>query len=217
MVVSNGRVVDRPAVGSISFSAPIPTDAPPRLFVRLASSRHESMEMYVVINGRAGAWTGFTIYAPAQGGRTLPQYVLDYVIARSSFRKPKRDWVFQLLDEKGNTVFCDEEILVRFSRFTKKWTMAREMSGNGYTYTTFYSGMIIEADDFIDVTFFNRGIVTQTTGRLDFTGVRIYNGSARVFQLQAQCGNETVRPLGIAEMNFCTPICKFPLDKFPPQ
>lgn len=217
MVVSNGSVVDRPAVGSISFPAPVPTSAPPRLFVRFDSSRHGSMEMYVVINGRAGAWTGFTIYAAAQGGGTLPQYVLDYVIARPSFREPKGDWVFQLLDDKGQTVFCNEEILVRFSRFTKKWTFSGGWGGGQGYYHTFNSGLLIESDDFIDVTFFNRGLVMQTSRAMMFTGVVLYTGNARVFRLQTQCSNSTTRPIGIAAFNFCTPICKFPLDRFPPQ
>lgn len=217
VVVANGSVVDRPAVGSISFPAPIPTAAPPRLFVRVASSRHSSMEMYVVINGSSGAWTGFTIYAAAQGGGTLPQYILDYVIARPSFREPKGDWVFQLLDENGATVFCNEEILVRFSRFTKKWSLTQSGASGSGAYYTFYSGMTIDPDDFIDVTFFNRGIVAQTIEGLMFTGARLYSGSTRVLALQTQCSLNTSRPTLPSGMNFCTPICKFPVDRFPPQ
>lgn len=208
--------MDRPATGSISFASPIRDSSPPRLFVRLSSSRHGSLEVYVVINGVPGAWTGFTIYAAAQGGKTLPLYELDYVVARPSFREPASDWAFQLLDGAGKTVFCSDEVIVRFSKFTKKWVLRSATGAAGLYYNTLYSGVTIEFDDFVDVTFFNRGLVVQFAQGLMYTGIQLYSGGVRVFNLQAQCSNSLTRDAS-GSINFCTPICKFPVDRFPLQ
>lgn len=215
--VQNTSVVDRPAVGTVVFAAPIPTVAPPRLFVRLNSSRHSSMELYVVMNGSSGAWTGFTIYASAQGGGTLPLYVLDYVIARPSFREPTRTWGMQIL-EKGSerTLFSSDEYIVRFSKFTKKWTLSVSFSSDfSIIYYTYNSGVTIDIDDYIDVTFFNRGIVLQTIFDVTYTSVRIYDGGVRVLNLQTQSFSDSSAPKSVGDINFCTPICKFPASKYP--
>lgn len=208
-------VVDRPASGSAGFPA-ISTQAPPRVFVRLNSSRHSSMACYITINGSPGNWTSFTIYAAAQGGGTLPLYVVDYVLCVPSGgigTDLTSGYGMVLYGEDGQAVFNHTQRIVKFSKFTKTWTYSK--SGSNPTFHTLNSNVTIDLDDYIDITYFNRGTVLQQVVNIMFTGLVLYSSSTRVLRMQTQATNFTDEILDVGISNYCTPICKFPVAQYP--
>lgn len=206
--VTNSSVVDRPAYGSVVFSIPVLTQAPPCVFIRLDSSRHSSLSLYVIMTGVPFNWTGFIIVASAQGGGVLPLYVLEYVVTKNFDLGEATGYGLMLYNEYGVPIFRHDRKLVKYSKFTKKWTLTQTVPG--YTFFTFSSNLTIDADDFIDVSSINRGIVHQAVVNKMFTSLSIYEGSQRVLKLQTQSAAGASNPQNIPAMNFCIPVCKFP-------
>lgn len=209
-------VVDRPAVGSTTFPT-VTTQAPPRIFVRLNSSRHASMNCYVYINGSPGNWTGFTMYAGAQGGGTLPLYVLDYTLcipSGGSGTSLTSGYGMVLYGEDGQEVFNNTQRIVRFGKFTKVWSYTINITSTA-TFHNLNSNVSIDPDDYIDITYFNRGIVLQQVVNAMFTSLILYSNSVRVLQMQTQATNRTDQILDAGITYYCTPICKFPIDRYP--
>lgn len=207
-VTVTNTVVDRPSTGSASFSSPVTTQAPPTIFAKLQSTRHSSIEMYCVVLGSPGNWTGVRFYASAYGGSTLPLYVLDCVVCHFITADTSEDFGMVLYDEEGVPVFCHDNKLVKYSKFTKKWTLQKTSSA--YSYYTFRPDVTIATDDYIDVSSLNRGVVMQLVYGMMFSSVRIYRDNSPTLELVAQANSNTSNPQGVSEMNFCIPVCKFP-------
>lgn len=208
--VRNNSVVDRPAVGTATFTTPVLTIAPPKVFARLVSSRHSSMTIYTALIGSPGNWTGFRIYAAARGGGILPLYVVDWVCCKNFDRPTTADYGFALYDENGVEIFSSDKKLVKYSKFTKSWTVARTLSGSLFYYTWTPTDILISPDDYIDITSINRGMVSQFVDLKQFTSLIIYRDNSPTLLLQTQAGTSQSSPQQTDIRKFCMPICKFP-------
>lgn len=206
VVVQNPSVVDRPAVGYFSFGAVRTQIAPPRIFVRFNSGRHASCLIYLAMNGSPGAWYGAWIYAGAQGGGTLPYYVIDYVICETASTTVNDNFGMVIYDSTGKPTYKTEDLPVKYNKFTRTWV---SQVINQFNFTYYPAGIAIDNDDFIDISSMNRGPVFLNTSNVAYTGMYIFRGGARTCQLSVSLrvtgGN--VNPTGI---NFSIPICKFP-------
>lgn len=213
MTVTASRV-DVAATGVVTFATNVLTQAPPKIFVRLISSAHSSMNLYTVMIGAPGNWTGFRIYAGAQGGGTLPNYQIDWVCCKNFDRDTTQTYGMTIYDANGNTIFTSDKKLVKYSKFTKDWTVQRTFANARYFFTYFPTNITIDNDDYIDISSINRGRVNQLVDGLEFTSMVIYSASTRVLRLQTQSVYDQSSPQQMSTRKFCIPICKFPSSVF---
>lgn len=210
--VLNNSVVDRPAVGSAAFMKPITSKEPPQVFVRLQSSRHSGLEAYMRIDGSPGNWTGFTMWASAFGGSTLPLYVLEFCVCANVSSAPASGFGMSVFDADGKPVFSSTDKLVKFSKFTKKWSITISGAAGGYAYFTFTPDIQIESDDFINISSVNKGTVNQYLYQAMFHSIRLYRNNERLLNLVTQGSYWYTVPGNVGNMRFCIPVCKFPAE-----
>ncbi|WP_152987217.1 hypothetical protein [Pseudomonas sp. TTU2014-080ASC] len=215
IVVQNTSVVDREAVGVAMFATPIQQTAPPRLFLRFNSGRHDSCVIYLDMIGSAGNWTGFRVRSGAIGGNTLPRHVFDYVACRYSTPTAPTGYGIAVYNASGVPVYKSSDRVVKYTKFTKAWYR----NGNGGMFLNLYpSGITIEDDDYIDTSPFNRGNAHMRIDDLQFTSMRMLSGGQRTLALVSQC-SISISALGgpqeVGSTYFCLPICKFPISQYP--
>lgn len=214
-ISASNSVVDRPASGTASFPV-VTTQAPPRIFIRVNSTRHSSVSCYVTVNGSPGNWGSFSVFVAAQGGGTLPLYVFDFVVclpSGGSWTDVTEGYGMVIYSENGTPIFNHKQRIVKFSKFTKNWTYGK--SGLNPSYHTLYSNISIDIDDYIDVTYFNRGVVLQQVVNVMFVGLVLMSSGTRVLWMQTQATNATDNIQDVAVSNYSTPICKFPTSRYP--
>lgn len=215
IVVENGSVVDRPAVGSVSFPSIIQQVAPPKVFIRFNSGRHNSCNIYLVMNGSANSWTGFTIYAGALGGGTLPRHVLDYVVCKFADGTAPTGFGMAIYDSTGKPTYKTQDRPVRYNKFTKSWSASVGVN-NFYNITPL--NVTIELDDYIEVSAINRGNghMSLSVFTYMYSSVQILSGGVRMLQLVVQnSGSLLSTSLEVGNTFFCMPICKFPTSQYP--
>lgn len=219
IIVENGSVVDRPAVGSVSFPFIIQQISPPKVFIRFNSGRHNSCNIYCVMNGSANNWTGFTIYAGALGGGTLPRHVLDYVVCKFTDSTPPTGFGMAIYDSTGKPTYKNQDRAVRYSKFTKSWSLSTIISGGIYFANLTPSNITIELDDYIDISSMNRGnghFTIQGNGTMQYSTAQILTGGTRVLILVQQNSSSLYSAsLEVGNTFFCMPICKFPTSQYP--
>lgn len=221
IIVENGSVVDRPAVGSVSFPSAIQQIVPPKIFIRFNSGRHNSCNVYLVMNGSPNNWTGFTMYAGAIGGGTLPRHVLDYVVCKLTDNiPPVSPYGMVIYDSTGKQTYKSEDRPVRYDRFTKSWSLSVTNAGGGIYFTNLNPvGITIVTDDYIELSPMNRGNAHFTadgnnTGM--YTSTQLLSGGTRVLQLVMQNSSSLYTQLSeVGNTFFCMPICKFPTSQYP--
>lgn len=215
IVVENNSVVDRPAVGSASFPSVITQQAPPKIFIRFNSGRHNSCNVYLAMNGSPGSWTGFTIYAGALGGGTLPRHVLDYVVCKLTDNNPATGFGMAIYDSTGKLTYKSADRPVKFTKFTKSWSASYP---GGLFFNIVPVGITIEIDDYIEITSINRGNAHQgmRSNTYMYSSLQILSGGTRTLFLTEQNSSTLlVRPLEVGNTFFCMPICKFPNSQYP--
>jgi hypothetical protein len=214
IVVQNTSVVDRPAVGSVTFTNPVTQAAPPIIFIRFNSGRHGSCTIYLQMNGTPGNWTGMTIRAAAIGGGTLPRHVLDYVVCRTANTSPASGYGMAVYDSNGNPTYKSQDVHVKYSKFTKSWTR----SGTEFFVILTANSISIEDDDYIEVSSMNRGNANMSLfPNYMYSSLDLLTGGTRVCRLIIQ-NSVTQGSGGPMEANstfFCMPICKFPQSVYP--
>lgn len=220
IVVQNTSVVDRPAVGSVGFPAPIQQLAPPKVFIRFNSGRHNSCNVYLAMNGSANNWTGFTIYAGALGGGTLPRHVLDYVVCKLTDNNPASGFGMAIYDSTGKLTYKSQDRPVRYSKFTKSWSYSVTSSLGTYFANLTPVAISIDLDDYYDLSSMNRGSALFTpyegSARMQYVSVQILSGGVRTLQLVQQNSSSLyTTPLEVGNTFFCIPICKFPTSQYP--
>lgn len=210
VVVQNTSVVDRPAVGSFSFITAKTNVAPPKIFVRFNSGRHSSCEIYIVMQGGPGNWTGAIVYAGAIGGGTLPRHVIDYVVCDVANQNVTSDYGMVIFNADGVITYKSEDAPVKYSKFTRFWTSTAINQFN-FLYTP--SGITIDSDDFMDVSSMNRGPSWMNGANVSFTSMQIYSGGVRMLRLGIQIRTSGGN-ISSAGFQFCIPVCKFPSDVY---
>lgn len=219
IVVENTSVVDRPAVGSVGFPSPIQQPTPPKIFIRFNSGRHNSCNIYLVMNGSPNNWTGFTVYAGAIGGGTLPRHVLDYVVCKlTDQNQPTSPFGMVIYDADGNQTYKSEDRLVKYNKFTMAWSYVW-IEGSFSSFSNLRPvGITIENDDYIELSSMNRSNahlgISDSAGM--YLSVQILSGGVRQLVLVRQYSSlAIVRPQEVGNTFFCIPICKFPLSNYP--
>jgi len=210
IVVQNTSVVDRPAVGSVTFTNPVTQVAPPSIFVRFNSGRHGSCTIYLQMNGTPGNWTGMTIRAAAIGGGTLPRHVLDYVVCRTTNTSPASGYGMAVYDSDGNPTYKSQDVHVKYSKFTKSWVG----SVSGFFIVLTPVNISIEEDDYIEVSSMNRGNANMYLDM--YTSLDLLTRGVRECRLITQVSTVGAPyPMEANSTFFCMPICKFPQSVYP--
>lgn len=215
IVVQNTSVVDRPSYGSVSFKIPVKQTAPPKIFIRFNSGRHNSCNIYLSVSGVPGNWTGFAVYSGALGGSTLPRHVLDYVVCKLTDQSPPLNRFGMEIRGAGLAyMYKSGDKPVRFSKFTKAWY---EAPNGGNFYNIRPRDMVIEDDDYIEVASINRGNAYMSqSSYFMYSSLQIYSAGRRIVELTVQRSSwPESKPKTLNGSYFCMPICKFPPDKYP--
>lgn len=217
LVVSNS-VIDRPSTNTFAFTSPVTTTEPPTVFMRVNESRHDSVSMYVALVGSPGNWTGVKVIVAASGGSVAPRYVFDIVIGHfKSSEGVVSDFGMVIYGESGEQVFSDKDRLVTYSKFTKKWTASVTGSYPNYAYYSLTPDVIIEDDDYVDVSSLNRGGIFQYLDGTMYTSVNLRQGGVNTLRLTTQCNLQyaTTASVAYSNLRFCMAVCKFPLARYP--
>lgn len=198
---------DRPGYGTITFSSPITTPEAPTLFVRYSSGNIASLAVYFTCLGSPGNWTGFRITSGA-GGAVLQNHFLEWVACKYINSTGNDPLGMQVFDANGSPVFDTSQKLVKYSKFTKAWSFG----GDEFFTTWTPLGITIDADDFINISGFDRGIIWFGTSRYSYAGIRLLSGGVRTCQFYVQTNNTgyILQQPSAAGNHFCIPICKFP-------
>ncbi len=218
IVVQNTSVVDRPAVGSVAFPSPIQQVPPPKIFLRFNTGRHNTCNIYLSMNGSANNWTGFTLYAGAIGGGTLPRHVFDYVICKLTDPTPPTGFGMAIYDASGNPTYKSQDRLVRYNKFTSSWSHTDFESGFQVFQNLRPIGITIASDDYVELSSMNR--CNAHFGAYNpystYYSTQVLSGGTRVLWLVRQNSSSSITfPLEIGNTLFCIPICKFPVSDYP--
>lgn len=200
---------DANGYGLVTFAKTIRTQEAPQIFVRVISASHANLGLYVTIQGSAGAWTGFKVTSAARGGSTLQNYTVECVVCKFTDSLNTETYGQEVRGPNNEPVFSSSDKVVRFSRFTKSWV---KFTGN--LVDEYKSNMTLDADDFVSVSSFDRG-VSWFMGGADYAGLTILDGNVRtitVFVTKASGGNWYWE--GVNGNNLSIPICKFPESRY---
>lgn len=209
VIVQNTSVVDRPAVGVVTFESAVRQTAPPTIFVRFNSGRHPQCSIYLEMRGSAGNWTGFVIRAAAIGGTVLPRHVLDYVVCRITTNTNPSGYGLAVYDSSGVPTYKSQDVHVKYSKFTKSWSK----SGTSFFLVLTPDGISIANDDYIEISSINRGNALMGLERdYMFSNVDLFRDNSRVLRLITQNSTELGfgGPTDVDSCFFCIAICKFP-------
>lgn len=197
---------DKEGSGSAIFSKPIHTQEPPQLFFGNLSGLHSRVSVYITLLGAPGNWTGFVAISAVAGGQLQNTYV-EYVACKYSDTPNAEPVGMQLWDDTGTLLYASQDRVVRYSKIAKVWTFV-----TGTHVFNYESNLSLDADDFICVSAFDRGI-TWFTG-FSFAGMRIFNGGVPSLTIFADVpGGGRAYPYG-SNTNFCIPVCKFPISQY---
>ncbi|MDH2244909.1 hypothetical protein N5J76_02875 [Pseudomonas sp. GD03855] len=200
---------DRPGYGAVTLAKPIKTTATPEIFVRVATHNRTAVSIYFTFIGQPGNWTGFKITVAAGATNNLIDHTFEYVACKYSDSPGSEDYGLELYnaDGSGEVIFNSTDSPVIFSRFSKRWQWQSISTSSVDIYA---SGITIDADDFIGVSGFDRGLVFF--GNAEYAGLRLISSNARVLQITVnkRVNEQHQDPLIGRAFNFCAPICKFP-------
>lgn len=203
---------DRPGYGTVTFPTPITTTEPPSLFVRYASGNQSGFSVYYTWLGSAGNWTGFRITSGVFGGSSLQNHFLDWVACKYADTQVNSGYGLQIFGESGQILYgSNKDILVKYSKFTKAWTI--DSSTVGYL-DYIPTGITIENDDYINISFLDRGMVwAKADNNTQYSGINLLSSNVRRFVVNVQLNFPSGR-IYPTPGNFAVPICKFPTNVF---
>ena len=194
--------------GSVSFSKPIKTQEPPQVFVRFVSGVHNDLAIFTILLGGPGNWTGFRVVSAVRGNPNLQNYTLEYVSCMYSNLKSTSDYGLELFDYQGNAIYTSSDNVVRFSKFSKNWTLTQ---GNQVDY--YDSGLTIDADDFISISSIDRG-VAWFTGHAQYAGITLLTSGARMLRVINNIVAGDWYYQGTNNTCLAIPVCKFPASRY---
>lgn len=202
------QFTDAEGHGAVTFTKPITTQEPPQVFVRFVSGVHNSLGMFAVLLGGPGNWTGFRVVSSVRGNPNLQNYTLEYVSCMYSNLRSSSDYGLELNDAQGNVIYTSSDNVVRFSKFTKDWTLTQGNLVDAYS-----SGLTIDVDDFISISSIDRG-VNWFTSHAQYSGMTLLDNGVRVLRIhnQFQAGNWYYQ--GTNNTCLAIPVCKFPTSRY---
>lgn len=194
--------------GSVSFTKTIRTQEPPQVFVRFVSGVHDDLAIFTILSGGPGSWTGFRVVSAVRGNPNLQNYTLEYVSCMYSNLKSTSDYGLELFDYQGNTIYTSSDNVVRFSKFSKNWTLTQ---GNQVDY--YDSGISIDADDFISISSIDRG-VGWFTGHANYAGLTLLASGVRMLRIVNNIVAGAWYYQGTNNTCLAIPVCKFPAARY---
>lgn len=206
---------NRPGYGTVTLTTPVTTPEPPSLFVRYVSGLHPSISVYFTWLGGPGNWTGFRITSAAFGGRVLQNHLLEWVVCKFTNTSPASGYGLQLYDSDSQPIYGTHEKLVKYSKFTKSWSL----DASSYGYLSYIaSGISIDPEDFVSVASFDRGLVWHVAdSNTQYAGLALYRNNQRTLEIQVQLNYPAGRKYPVPTRDglyFSMPICKFPSGVF---
>lgn len=202
------QYTDREGQGAVVFIRPIKTQEPPQVFVRFVSGVHDDLGMFTVILGGPGNWTGFRVVSAVRGNPNLQNYTLEYVSCMYSNLQSSPDYGLELSDAQGNIIYTSSDNVVRFSKFTKSWSLTQ-----GNNVDVFDSGLTIDSDDFISISSIDRG-VNWFTGHANYAGMTLLSNGVRVLRIHNQKITSEWYFQGTNNTCLAIPVCKFPSSRY---
>lgn len=202
------QYTDREGQGAVVFIRPIKTQEPPQVFVRFVSGVHNDLGMFTVILGGPGNWTGFRVVSAVRGNPNLQNYTLEYVSCMYSNLQSSSDYGLELRDAQGNIIYTSSDNVVRFSKFTKSWSLTQ-----GNNVDVFDSGLTIDPDDFISISSIDRG-VNWFTGHANYAGMTLLSNGVRVLRIHNQKITSEWYFQGTNNTCLAIPVCKFPSSRY---
>lgn len=194
--------------GTVNFVKPITTQEPPQVFVRFVSGVHNDLGIYTGLRGGPGNWTGFVVVSAVRGNPYLQDYTLEYVSCMYSNRKSTSSYGLEIYDYQGNPIYTSSDKVVKFSKFSKNWTVT---TGNQVDY--YDSGLTIESDDFISISAIDRG-VSWFTGHSQYAGITLLSNGVRMLRITNQISQGDWYYQGTNNTYLAIPVCKFPQNRY---
>lgn len=201
---------DRNGYGSAVFTKAVRTVEAPQIFIRVASASHSTLGLYITIQGSPGAWTGFQVTSAARGGSTLQNYTVEFVVCKFTDSYNSQVYGSEVRGENNEPVFSSADKVVKYSRFTKSWTKV-----TGTLVDEYRSGMVLDADDFVSISAFDRGVSWFIKGAR-YAGLTVYDNNApslTVF-VTKETGGGYWYYQGTNDTFLSIPICKFPASRY---
>ncbi len=194
--------------GSVTFNKPIRTQEPPQIFVRFVSGVHNTLSFYTGLFGGPGNWTGFLVVSAVRGNPNLQNYTLEYVSCMYSNLKSTSDYGLELFDYQGNPIYTSSDNVVRFSKFSKNWTLTQ-----GDFIDIYDSGLTIDDDDFISISSIDRG-VSWFAGHSKYAGLTILSNGVRMLRINNNIIAGDWYYQGTNNTCLAIPVCKFPSSRY---
>lgn len=194
--------------GSVTFNKPIRTQEPPQIFVRFVSGVHNTLSFYTGLFGGPGNWTGFLVVSAVRGNPNLQNYTLEYVSCMYSNLKSTSDYGLELFDYQGNPIYTSSDNVVRFSKFSKNWTLTQ-----GNFVDIYDSGLTIDDDDFISISSIDRG-VSWFTGHSQYAGLTLLSNGVRMLRINNNIIAGDWYYQGTNNTCLAIPVCKFPSSRY---
>ena len=207
------RYSDGEGYGSVIFIKPINTLEAPQIFVRCVSASHPALSFYTRVLGSPGNWTGFSVVSSALGGGALQNFNLEYVSCKYSDKKSIDPYGLEIYDRQEGIVYTSSDRVVRYSKFTKRWSYVPPQIAYGRV-AAFNSNLAIDNDDFISISSIDRGNA-WFMGSADYAGLRIREGGAPTVKILINLNRPDIGLYqGTAGAAFSIPVCKFPISRY---
>lgn len=204
------RYTNRPGYGQVVFQRPVLSQEPPQVFVRLETTRHNDLGLYITLQGGPGHWTGFKVVSAVRFGSVLQDYTLEYVICKFADRHNQQPYGLDIRGSGGEPVFSAHDNVVRYSKFAKRW-----VKQGGTLVDIYVSDVNIDVDDFVCITSIDRGVSWFAKGSR-YAGLTLYDNGQRVLKIfndRLTAGGYWYWQ-GTNDTCFAIPVCKFPLDRY---
>ncbi|MNO65279.1 hypothetical protein D3C76_560270 [compost metagenome] len=205
------RYTDRGGYGEVVFIKPIRTQEPPQVFIRHVSGLHPSLGLSATMKGGPGAWTGFSLDSAASGGKTLQNFLIEYVACKFSDTAETSGYGMNIRDASGQIAFSTKDKPVRYGKFATSW----EQTYFGMYQFIFTPNVTIEDDDFICISAIDRG-VNWFAQKAEFAGMNILSGGRPNMNIYCQVmtqGGDWYYD-GTAGTTLGVAVCKFPESRY---
>ncbi|WP_273823004.1 hypothetical protein [Pseudomonas asplenii] len=139
-VFHRGRYVVSGGAGSVGFSAPIPSQEPPLVFLK-PDNNSGSVAVGCIISGAPGAWTGVTITGTNSSGSL---FVATFKAS------PVSDYGMRLWESGGKLIFDSGNSAAVFTRVLQNWTYTHStVDAQGYYTNYYYVPLDLSSGDYL--------------------------------------------------------------------
>lgn len=200
--------------GSIVFPRAITTQYRPYLFIRLVNWNRPTINILATFTGSPGNWTGANFRTGATTGiNNLQNHDFEYVVCSLGNIPSPSGYGMAIFSEEGDVTFSSDRSLVTNARYTTTWSII----GTGSVNLLMRANFQVEADDFIDVGItLAPSMFSCSPSNQYFTVGVLYQGVRVVELFMTDAGGGRIYDLSNDNLNriYCTPICKFPSDRY---